>query len=429
MACKKAVLYGFDGIETVISALQGAGCFSVGAWVKHESKNATVDVNALLFSEEYTITYPIPLALYEKIFNKHFGEFSAHAGRLNVYTGQHLRYDQIQLMFRRVARACYDVLVKSKAELVVSSGIVHECVDTLLFALAHEMDIHTVSCTPFFYVSPPCFFITENGQSHYVISVPGENKDLDLSQFGFSPKALKGHASTLNKKIVKRILNAKNPHIVHNVYRHLSWVRKAKENVTDVSALSKDKRFVYFPLHYQPEASTCRMADAAFELQLVAIQEVSQKLPPNYLLLLKENPLQTFYYRTNDFYDAIHKLKNVRIVSNETPSHELLEKSDFAVTITGTVGWEALRAGKPVVFFGNPQYQHLSGAFRFTDTLNLQDVASHVVDQDVLQEEANSLYASAYSGDLTRSKPLTEDDIEVLINSLRKHIKNRFCSE
>lgn len=422
MACKKAVLYGFDGIESAVSSMQEAGCFSAEEWVKHEPLNATVDVNSLLFSEDYTVTHPIPLAMYKKIFDKHFAEFSAHLGRINVYTGQHLRYDHVQLMFRRVARACYDIITKSEAELILSSGIVHECVDTLLFAIAHEMGIHSVSCTPFFYVSPPCFFITENGESPYVIPVDGEVKGLDLAQFGFSPKALKGHASNEKAKLLKRILKFGRPDFLNNWYRHISFTRKSEGIGEPIESFPKDKRYAYYPLHYQPEAATCSMAAVAFESQLTVIQEIAQKLPDDYLLLLKENPLQTFYYRTNDFYEAIHNLPNVRMVRNETPSAQLLEQSDFAVTITGTVGWEALRSGKPVVFFGDPQYQQLDGAFRFSDELNLQDVAVYRIDQDKLQKGADRLHASAHAGDLTFAVSSSDENTQIIADSLCKFL-------
>ncbi|MYB88496.1 MAG: hypothetical protein F4X93_00815 [Proteobacteria bacterium] len=63
-------------------------------------------------------------------------------------------------------------------------------------------------------------------------------------------------------------------------------------------------------------------------------------------------------------------------VGKETDTFELIEKSEFVSTVTGTVGMEALRFGKRVLVFGSAPYKEFPGVIRYTDQLTLDDILS-----------------------------------------------------
>ncbi|GIK83861.1 MAG: hypothetical protein BroJett025_04830 [Patescibacteria group bacterium] len=118
-----------------------------------------------------------------------------------------------------------------------------------------------------------------------------------------------------------------------------------------------NKKFVYFALHFQPERTSMPEGDI-FENQLLAIDILSKSLPTGWLLYVKEHPNQfsrtdtrKMNFRTKEFYEKINQYKNIRLVSLDTSSQDLIKHSQCTVTLTGSSGWESLIMGKPVLTF------------------------------------------------------------------------------
>jgi len=133
-----------------------------------------------------------------------------------------------------------------------------------------------------------------------------------------------------------------------------------------------DKKFVFFPLHCQPEASTLPLS-GIYNDQLLIINLVSSLLPEGVLLYVKEHPaywnLDQRYEsvkesRSKAYYDSICKLKNVRLIKHEYSSLKLIDNCYCLVTATGSAGLEALFRNKPVLIFGNTFYSYSKGAYR-----------------------------------------------------------------
>jgi len=129
------------------------------------------------------------------------------------------------------------------------------------------------------------------------------------------------------------------------------------------------KKYVYFPLHLQPEATTCPQGDVFVDQQL-AIRIISASIPKDWLIYVKEYPGQLADGRNIGFYKDLLELKNLRFVKVSTVSAELIASSQAVATITGTAGWEALFRGKPVLFFGHCYYQYAPGVFKISSEQN-----------------------------------------------------------
>src|SRR5690606_30504462 len=78
----------------------------------------------------------------------------------------------------------------------------------------------------------------------------------------------------------------------------------------------------------------------------------------------------------------LSKLDNVVICDLEVPSISLVKMASIIVTVTGTVGWEAMVNGKPCLYFGGAWYQDFPQAKRAT----IDDLKQRLIDLLSLDE-------------------------------------------
>ncbi|OGG14176.1 hypothetical protein A2773_02810 [Candidatus Gottesmanbacteria bacterium RIFCSPHIGHO2_01_FULL_39_10] len=126
---------------------------------------------------------------------------------------------------------------------------------------------------------------------------------------------------------------------------------------TLVSPVDLSKKFIYFGLHYQPERTTLPEG-GIFEDQLLAIDILAKSVPKDWIVYVKEHPSQLcrsdprkMNFRDKAFYDKIVSYKNVKLIPMECSSQTLIQYNQCAVTLTGSVGWESLTVGKPIIVF------------------------------------------------------------------------------
>jgi len=129
---------------------------------------------------------------------------------------------------------------------------------------------------------------------------------------------------------------------------------------------SVPKKYVYFPLHYQPEATTAPRA-GFFADQQIIVDIVSRALPDGVYLVVKEHPAQLLSQnwgisgRYLGYWERINRHDNVILIDRHKDSRQLIKGSLGVVTATGTAGFEAILLGKPCFVFGQPWYvQHPS---------------------------------------------------------------------
>lgn len=127
------------------------------------------------------------------------------------------------------------------------------------------------------------------------------------------------------------------------------------KNIWDSIDKNKKEKFLVVPLHYQPEASTLTYAQEYLD-QFEHIKKLSQVIPINYFLYVKEHP-SMFIKRNIKEYNKIKTLHNVRLISPFEDQLELLKNSKGVITLTNTTGYEAILYKKPVYLFGKVFYQ------------------------------------------------------------------------
>ena len=127
-------------------------------------------------------------------------------------------------------------------------------------------------------------------------------------------------------------------------------------------------KYIYFPLHLMPESNT---ATQSIELnELSAITNLSIKIPPDWLVVVKLNPAMAGvngYTKKNHFFKDLLKLPNVYVVSPEVSSFKLIKNSQAVACLAGTALIEASMQNKKGIYWGQPEFKIISNLINFND--------------------------------------------------------------
>lgn len=182
--------------------------------------------------------------------------------------------------------------------------------------------------------------------------------------------------------------NAKFYYRIWREYRRL--MRLDLQKLSDLEG----RRFVYFPLHIEPEIALHGFSPEYFYQQTL-IAAVSRDLPAGVFLAVKE-AVGSIGRRPDHFYRQIAELKNVVLLDPWEIGIQCAQTSDAVVTICGTSGLEAVSGGKPVIAFGRHNIYNLHTAVQImTDETQLRDQLDRALngsyDHDAITREARKL--------------------------------------
>ncbi len=177
-----------------------------------------------------------------------------------------------------------------------------------------------------------------------------------------------------------------------------------KDKFLEISGIfempQNDEKYVYYPLHIDPEVSTS-LYGKWYVNQLALIENISRSLPSDYKLYVKEHIL--FYSsRPSYFHKWVKKFPNVRLISPHANSVELNKKSSLVLTITGTAGWEAILLQKPVITFGKIYYNIFEEVTNITEIEKLPALINDRFDKTIDKEKTlkfiTAVHKSSFSG-------------------------------
>jgi hypothetical protein len=114
------------------------------------------------------------------------------------------------------------------------------------------------------------------------------------------------------------------------------------------------EKYVFFPLHYQPEATTLVWAPYYVD-QIAAVENIAKTLPIDHVLYVKEHKA-SLGRRPLGYYARLRRIPNVRLISPYCDSHDLIKKCSAVCVLSSTVGWEAILYEKPVISLGEAFY-------------------------------------------------------------------------
>ena len=131
------------------------------------------------------------------------------------------------------------------------------------------------------------------------------------------------------------------------------WRRRALREPSIGPTLDDDVRFVFFPLHVEPESSLMVEAQMCDD-QACLIDWIAKNLPGGWLVVVKEHPGATAP-RPVGFWERIRRLPNVLVAATLENGNTLAERAQAVAVINGTLGIQAAMACKSVITF-HPEY-------------------------------------------------------------------------
>lgn len=176
-----------------------------------------------------------------------------------------------------------------------------------------------------------------------------------------------------------------------------------------------NRKFVYFPLQYQPEMTTSTLG-GEFSDQVLAIEHLLRILPDDTWIYVKENPKQTGAMRGPQFFDRLDQIPNLKFLPSYANTFELVDKSVFVATITGTVGWEAICKGKNALVFGMPWYRSLPGAIQFHKGITYERILDCKNEHSKLEQQTGELLSRSHFADPQDSNTVAETIVNLIEN-------------
>jgi len=162
-----------------------------------------------------------------------------------------------------------------------------------------------------------------------------------------------------------------------------------------------DRPFVYFPMQWQPEMTTSSLG-GRYRDQLLAVERLAEMLPEGHLIYVKENPKQNGKMRSPLFFHRMNRIKSVRLMPSHANSQTLLAHSVAVANISGTVGWEGVLAGKPVLCFGATWWAEAPGVTCYRAGLGFDDLLANTATHADAEGFAGRLQARSHAGNVQR---------------------------
>jgi hypothetical protein len=437
MKIKNVIAWGFcenSGLE-IINELRSS--LEISEWISDQEGSS--DIYSLLLGRVPLVERDEKaLQIFSDFYQKNFLMYCVIINRRGSnYFNLHELINEFNLSYYYF----YQLIKEKKPELIIFSNIPHEGPDYILYKIAKIFGVKTLMCYQSLF--PNKFFMTTS--------------IADFGLFETIPAVFKGQKVVLDKthkqkncafqEIEKLQAVERMGLFVQRMFKCLWFFKKQtilmkyifvllvkfigkphKLNINSIvrrfdvltqranyeknlalreidkafliELLSTSKYLVYFPLHYQPELTTAPLG-GVFQDQIYAIETLRSILGDEWIILVKENPKQSFYQRDELFFRRLSNIKGVHLINKLFPSLDIIEKARFTATITGTAGWETIKGGKKCLVFGQAWYATLENCLTYHSALTyaeLLDFLDKVVSYEKFQQSFDTLLCKAGTG-------------------------------
>ena len=207
------------------------------------------------------------------------------------------------------------------------------------------------------------------------------------------------------------------------------------ENKNWEKEISSSKKNIYIPLQMFPEATidyACESLESInyYKILFTFIKKNHKK----FNVFLKEHP-NIVGQRPSKFSEIIKKDKRITVLPTFTNSNYILEKIDCVLVWTGTVGFEALIRGIPILTFGKPYYASGKRFLKINQKTSSRIILNHInklskkkikknESLKIIRYMARQLFKGNYKYHNDWSDKNISDlkDIKIMSNSIKKNL-------
>lgn len=157
-------------------------------------------------------------------------------------------------------------------------------------------------------------------------------------------------------KDLKYCYQSRNPvrEIVNGIKMQILRQFRLRAGKKYFDTINIEEDFFLYPQHFKPESSTSVLA-RHYCNDVDNITKIAFNLPFGTKLYVKEH-FVNFGRLPLSYYKALKNIPNVKLISPDENTKNLIQKAKGIITLTSTVGFEALMMSKPVFVFGNVFY-------------------------------------------------------------------------
>ena len=164
--------------------------------------------------------------------------------------------------------------------------------------------------------------------------------------------------------------------------------------------LDLKKKYVFLALSFQPEATSIPLG-GIFAYQEFMVSMLSRSIPNDWYIYVKEHPrhllanesINSLKFRHVNFYNNLTDYRNVKLVSIDHNSFDLIDNAQVVAALAGHVGLESIMRGTPFLSFAFPWYNNCEGVYKikniedlenffnkkmYQNKINLEDIFDHV---------------------------------------------------
>ena len=124
------------------------------------------------------------------------------------------------------------------------------------------------------------------------------------------------------------------------------------------------------------------------------------------------------------FFDRLDRIPNLKFLPSYANTFDLIDQSEFVATVTGTVGWEAIRKGKNALVFGMPWYLNLPGVIQFHNGLTYEMILGYKIEHSTLEQLTGELHSRLHCADILDSNSVAESVANLIENRIETTFKH-----
>ncbi|WP_028524699.1 capsular polysaccharide export protein, LipB/KpsS family [Runella limosa] len=181
-------------------------------------------------------------------------------------------------------------------------------------------------------------------------------------------------------------------------------------------ALDNGEKYFLYPIHFHPEASTSIFAPS-YNDEYHNIEQIAFNIPFGTVLYVKEHPCAVGFSPIS-FYKKVKRIPNVKLISHNHNAKELARNSEGVITVTSTVGFEALILGKPVFLLGEAFYSEHPNCRK----VSFSKLFDAIQNNKVLENNPNiflsSFIENTYDGSIEYLKKPSKREVSKIVEAI-----------